>query len=124
MPDNKLKNFHFSMLEDFLPVGMAVFHRAKDGGPEKVLEGLFSSEHPLTKLRGEGLPSAKLIREKLDKINPGLGNPAFEVRVSTSNVTEDHDKLSSKSLVDILQRIDDRLTVLQSLLDDSLLLDS
>ena len=90
MADNKLKNLHFSILEDFLPLGMAVFHRAKDGGPEKVLEGLFSSDHPLKRLRGEGLSSAKKIREKLDKITPGLGNPALEVGVSTNNFTDDY----------------------------------
>ena len=106
------------MLENFLPVGMAVFHRAKDGGPEKVLEGLFSSDHPISDLRGEGLSSAKLLREKLDKINLGLGNPAFEVEVNTNNFTEDEDKLNSKYLIDILQRIDLRLTLLQSVLDD------
>ena len=118
MSDNKLKSFHFSMLENFLPVGVAVFHRVKNGGPEKVLEGLISSDHPITQLKGEGLPSAKLIREKLDKIIPGLGNPAFEVRVSTNNITEDNHNLNNESLIEILKRIDDRLTALESILDD------
>ena len=114
MSENNLKSLHFSMLENFLPVGIAVFQRAKDGGPEKVLEGLFSSDQPITQLRGEGLPSAKLIREKLDKVNPGLGNPAFEVQVSTSDFTKD--KSNSKSLNDILERINYRLNLLKSIL--------
>ena len=53
MSDKKLQNLHFSMLEDILPVGMAIFDRAKDGGVDKVLDGLFSSGHPIDKLRVE-----------------------------------------------------------------------
>ncbi len=118
MAENKFQSLHFTIVENFLPVGMAVFHRAKDGGPEKVLEGLFSFDHPFTQLRNEGLNSAKLAREKLDKIRPGLGNPAFDVKVSDNNFNEDNDNWNNKSLAKILQRIDDRLTSLQSVLDN------
>ncbi len=124
MSENKFQNLHFSMLEDFLPVGMAIFERAKDGGADKVLQGLFSSDHPIEKLRDEGLSAAKSLREKLDKISPGLGNPAFEVRVNPNNLGVDNDQLDNELLVDILQRIEDRLSVLESSLDDGMFVDS
>ncbi len=112
MPDKKLQSLHASVLEDLLPVGMAILERAKDGGPVKVFEGLLSSKNPIDKLRGEGLSSAQLVREKLDNFSPGLGNPAVEVQVNTDN-----DQLNDESLKDILRRIDERLSLLESLLD-------
>ncbi len=117
MSDKKLQNLHFSMLEDILPVGMAIFDRAKDGGADKVLEGLFSSDNPIDKLKVEGYASAKLVREKLDRINPGLGNPAFEVDANLNTEYVGNHYLNKGDLLEILKRIDNRLDLLQSLLD-------
>ncbi len=117
MPYKKLQSLHVSVLEDLLPVGMAILVRAKDGGPDKVFEGLLSSKNPIEKLRGEGLSSAKLVREKLDNISPGLGHPAFEVQVNTDNTHLENNQLNDESLKEILGRIDERLSLLKSFLD-------
>ncbi len=119
MPENKLQSLHLSMLEDFLPVGLAIYERAKEGGADKVLEGLIYSDHPIERLKGEGFSSAKLVREKLNKISPGLGNPVFEVTVKQNNQFTKEENLHNDSLLDTLQRIEDRLSLLKSCLDDT-----
>ncbi len=113
MSDKKLQGLHVSVLEDLLPVGMAILERIKDRGPEKVFEGLFSSHHPIDTLRAEGFSSAQLIREKLDNISPGLGNPVVDVQVNIDN----NQFKDEESLKEILQRIDSRLLLLESFLD-------
>ncbi len=122
MSENNWQSLHFFIVEDCLPVGMAIFDRAREGGAEKVLEGLFSLEKPVEQLRCEGLSSASSVREKLDKIRPGLGNPAFEVEVdlgvNPNNKVDDSYNINDESLVNILERIDDRLSLLQSALDN------
>ncbi len=116
--NSQVDNFHLSFMEDFLPVGMAILDRAKKGGASKVFEGL-SSDNPMAKLRGEGSASAKLIRQKLDEISPGLGNPAFEVEVSeTPPETNYYYSSDYDTLAPILRRIDDRLNLIKSHLDD------
>ncbi len=97
MAKNKLQSFHFSMLEDFLPVGIAILERAKDGGPDKVLKGLFSSDHTIEQLRDEGFSSARLVREQLDLIIPGLGNPALEVSANPNYPVADTENSENQS---------------------------
>ena len=116
--ENQLKSLHLSLLEDFLPVGMAVFNRFKKGGVEKTFKGLIDSDHRLEKLREEGFQSAKLVRDKLDGLSPGLGNPAFEVKATTSTRQENQQCNSKEdSLSDILKRVNERLELAQSYID-------
>ncbi len=116
MTDNKLRNFHLSVLEDFLPVGMAIFNRAKEGGADKVIDGFLSKDRPIDTFKVEGFSSARSLREKLDKISPGLGNPPFEVSV---NSEVENIQSNCALLVEILSRIDSRLSLMQTLLDDN-----
>ena len=74
-------------------------------------------ENPIDKLRGEGLSSAQLVREKLENISPGLGHPAVEVQVNKDNTHLENNQLKDQSLKHILRRIDERLSLLKSFLD-------
>ncbi len=125
MSRSQVESIHLSFLEDVLPVGMAIVERAKKGGARQVVEVFTGSEKPIELLRLEGASSALLIRQKLDKIRPGLGNPILEVEVSldppdrtTPNCADD------KTLVNILRRIDTRIDAIQNHLEKSIDLNS
>ena len=117
--DNPLDQLRLSLMQDVLPVGLAVLERARQGGPTKVAE-VFSgaSADPIADLREEGEPAARTVREQLDQVSPGLGNPVMPVSVSVEEPAAPADERSE--LIDALQRIEGRLEELsRRLLTDS-----
>ena len=106
--DNPLDQLRLSLMQDVLPVGLAVLDRARQGGPTKVAE-VFSgaSADPIADLREEGEPAARTVREQLDQVSPGLGNPVMPVSVSVEEPAAPADERSE--LIDALQRIEGRL---------------
>ena len=119
MADTQFDNLHLSFVENVLPVGMALLNRAQKGGARKVIEGFTSSDDPVGRLKGEGSFSAQLVRDKLDQISPGLGNPIIEVKVSVENEEiKNIDSLVDDDLLDILNRIDDKIDAVQGYLDN------
>ena len=106
--DNPLDQLRLSLMQDVLPVGLAVLERARQGGPTKVAE-VFSgaSADPIADLREEGEPAARTVREQLDQVSPGLGNPVMPVSVSVEEPVTSPDERSE--LINALQRIEGRL---------------
>ena len=106
--DNPLDQLRLSLMQDVLPVGLAVLERARQGGPTKVAE-VFSgaSADPIADLREEGEPAARTVREQLDQVSPGLGNPVMPVSVSVEEPVASPDERSE--LINALQRIEGRL---------------
>ena len=81
--DNPLDQLRLSLMQEVLPVGLAMIERARDGGPAKVAEAFTAgSQDPIADLRQEGEPAARTVREQLDQVSPGLGNPVMPVTVS------------------------------------------
>ncbi|MFN7678974.1 MAG: hypothetical protein ACK5QW_10345 [Cyanobacteriota bacterium] len=77
-----------TLMQDVLPVGLAVAERVRKGGPKEVLAAFDGSNaDPLGRLREEGEPAAKTVRENLDRLQPGLGNPVMKVEVRDVPVT-------------------------------------
>ena len=113
--DNPLDQLRLSLMQDVLPVGLAVLERARQGGPGKVVEAFTAgSEDPIADLRQEGEPVARDVREQLDAVSPGLGNPVMPVSVSVdepSMVEQDQDDLDD--LLPTLRRIEERLEELR-----------
>ena len=113
--DNPLDQLRLSLMQDVLPVGLAVLERARQGGPGKVVEAFTAgSEDPIADLRQEGEPVARGVREQLDAVSPGLGNPVMPVSVSVdepSMVEQDQDDLDD--LLPTLRRIEERLEELR-----------
>jgi hypothetical protein len=71
-----------TVMQDLLPVGLAVAERVRKGGPKEVLAAFDGgSADPLGRLREEGEPAARTVRENLDRLQPGLGNPVLKVEV-------------------------------------------
>ncbi len=113
MADDPLETIRLSLMQDVLPVGMAVVARARDGGAGKVAEAFSSSTDPLEALRKEGEPAARSVRERLDKLSPGLGNPVVSVKVAVHDeYSKDFEIADHEELMNFLMRIE---TVIEEL---------
>ena len=113
--ENPLDQLRLSLMQDVLPVGLAVLERARQGGPGKVVEVFTAgSEDPIAELRQEGEPVARDVREQLDAVSPGLGNPVMPVSVSVDEPkTVDERQDDSDDLMPTLRRIEERLEELR-----------
>ena len=111
MANEKFKNFHLSIMQSILPVGMGVVHNAKAGGLKKVID-VFNSKDPVSELQIDGEMSAKILRDKIDEWFPGLGNPVISVDVTDEEKTTDNPIDEDDPLIITLIRIDKKLTEL------------
>ena len=109
--DNPLDQLRLSLMQDVLPVGLAVLERARRGGPGKVAEVFTGgSDDPIADLRQEGEPVARGVREQLDAVSPGLGNPVMSVSVSVEDPAPVEETVSERdALMQALRRIEGRL---------------
>lgn len=112
-----------TLMQDVLPVGMAVVERARKGGPREVMAAFDgSSADPLGQLREEGEPGASQVRENLDRLSPGLGNPVMKVEVRDvpaeppASAAAAPDPGDERELAEALQRITQRLDALEQVL--------
>lgn len=82
MAADPLDALRLTLMQDVLPVGLAVAERARRGGPREILAAFDGgSVDPLGRLRAEGEPAASQLRDRLDRLQPGLGNPVLKVDV-------------------------------------------
>ena len=114
-PENPLDQLRLSLMQDVLPVGLAVLERARQGGPGKVVEVFTAgSEDPIAELRQEGEPVARDVREQLDAVSPGLGNPVMPVSVSVDEPASVEQRQDDpEDLLLTLRRIEERLDELR-----------
>jgi hypothetical protein len=102
-------------MQDVLPIGLAVLERARQGGPGKVAEAFTTgTDDPVETLRQEGEPAARSVRDQLDAVSPGLGNPVMPVAVSVEDPSDERD-----DLIETLLRIEQRLNALKGHLQDA-----
>jgi len=81
MPPDPLDSLRLAVMQDLLPLGLAVAERVRRGGVPAVVEGFTQAEDPIGQLRDEGEPAARQLRDNLDRLQPGLGNPVMKVQV-------------------------------------------
>lgn len=81
MATDPLESLRLTLMQEVLPVGLAVVERARRGGPREVAEAFTAPEDPLGRLRQEGDAAARELRDSLDRLQPGLGNPVMKVQV-------------------------------------------
>ncbi|MEY4298007.1 MAG: hypothetical protein RLZZ423_1186 [Cyanobacteriota bacterium] len=123
MATDPLEALRLSLMQDVLPVGMAVVERARRGGPREVVEAFTTADDPLARLRQEGEPAARELRENLDRLQPGLGNPVMKVQVREMDSPQSADvepaaaavdpRLERRALQEALLRIGERLALLE-----------
>ncbi|MFM7652193.1 MAG: hypothetical protein ACKO5M_04590 [Vulcanococcus sp.] len=124
MATDPLEALRLALMQDVLPVGMAVVERARRGGPREVVEAFTEASDPLGRLRQEGEPAARELRENLDRLQPGLGNPVMKVQVREMEVQPQPSEAGAgpvvadplverRALQEALLRISDRLDLLE-----------
>lgn len=117
-----------TLMQDVLPVGLAVVDRVRKGGAKEVLAAFDgSNSDPLGRLREEGEPAARSVRDNLDRVQPGLGNPVMKVEVR--DVPAEEPRSAPATIVDLpredapqelqeaLRRISQRLSLLERCLE-------
>nr|AUG32417.1 hypothetical protein PLO_422 [Paulinella longichromatophora] len=120
MTTHRLKKLHLSLLKDVLPIGIAIAKRTWSHGVKDVIQIFTKLESPVVQLREEGDEAARLIRQKLDSIQPGLGNPMTEVEIHENREATNPSNLSfkMKELEVILTQIDQDLNLLGEYLEN------
>ena len=115
-----LDELRLALMQDVLPMGLAFVDRVRSEGPARVVESLSQGDDLLADLRKEGEPAARVLRERLDQISPGLGNPVMSVQVEVEEPAEPQSSSSlsddPKELQEVLDRIETRLQRLDALI--------
>ncbi len=119
MPDTSLNSLHLLLMKDVLPIGMAIVKRVKVGGVGEVIDILNNLDDSVSQLRTEGDSAASDVRERLDSISLGLGNPVVNVKVSVEESQGTNQIFCDESkLLPILKRIEERLDLLTNYLNE------
>ena len=117
MAKDQLRDFHLFAMESALPFGMGMIKNAKTGGLKKIIE-VFKSKDPFTDFQVDGETSAKIVRDKIDQLIPGLGYPVVSVDVTVEENNPDYVSNDQNSLVTTLNRIDSQLDQFRRFLED------
>ena len=108
MADEIFDSFRLSLMQDVLPVGIALVERARKKGTSGLMEVFTESKEPFKELREEGEPFAKSLRDNLDTLSPGLGNPIMSVEVSVEvgviSMEINNDDFNPKSVKRVLDK--------------------
>ena len=120
MAADPLDKLRLTLMQDVLPVGVAMVERVRKGGIKDVVtafSGREAGSDPLSQLRNEGEPLASQLRDGLDRLSPGLGNPVMKVEVRVEQTPASTDPNDQAALVERLQAIDQRLSQLERILE-------
>ncbi len=120
MASDSFEKFHSSLMQDYLPVGMGLISRAREGGLKKMMEVFKSDEDPVKELGKEGELAASSLRDRLDQFMPGLGHPIMSVDIQVENTNEDMSDLDKDSLTSTLHQLDTHLQKLNIFLEEDL----
>ena len=112
MAKDQLRDFHLYAMESALPFGMGIIKNAKTGGFQKIMD-VIKSKDPFSEFQVDGETSAKTVRDKIDKLVPGLGYPVVSVDVTVEENYSDYANNDQDSLVSTLNRIDSQLDKLR-----------
>ena len=117
MAKDQFKDLHLFAMESVLPFGMGVINSVRTGGVQKIIN-VFKSKDPFSAFQVDGESSAKTIRDKIDQLIPGLGNPVVSVEVTVEENHTDYEINNRDSLVSTLNRIDTQLDQLSHYLNN------
>ena len=115
MAKDQIRDLHLFAMESALPFGMGIINNAKTGGFQKIIDVL-KSKDPYSEFQVDGKTSAKTVRDKIDKLIPGLGYPVVSVDVTVEENDTDYASNDQDSLVSTLNRIDSELDKLRNYL--------
>ncbi len=116
-----LDSLRLALMQEVLPMGLAFVDRVRTEGPAKAVESVARGDDPLGDLREQGEAAAREVRERLDQISPGLGNPVMSVQVQVDEPLQSEvavEQGDSLELQEVLARIDGRLQRLDALMHE------
>ena len=116
-----LDSLRLALMQEVLPMGLAFVDRVRTDGPAKAVESVASGDDSLGDLREQGEAAAREVRQRLDQISPGLGNPVMSVQVQVDEPLQPEvavDQGDSLELQEVLARIDGRLQRLDALMHE------
>ena len=112
MAKDQLRDLHSFAIESVLPLGMGIINNARTGGFEKIMK-VIKSKDPFSEFQVDGETSAKIVRDKIDQLIPGLGHPVVSVDVTVEENCSNDETNDRDSLVATLNRIDSQLDQLR-----------
>ena len=89
MANDPLQSLRLQMLNDVLPVGLGTVARLRSARTKDLLNDLLSGQDGVANLRQDGEDDARQLRDLLDQLAPGLGNPVVEVDVEVQSQSSD-----------------------------------
>ena len=117
MAKDQLRELHLFVMESALPFGMGIVNNARTGGFKKIMS-VFKSQDPFSEFQVDGATSAKIMRDQIDQLVPGLGHPVVSVDVTVQETYSDHEINDRDSLISTLNRIDSQLDQLSHYLNN------
>lgn len=89
MANGPLQSLRLQMLNDVLPVGLGAVARLRSARTEDLFNDLARGQDGVANLRQDGEDDARQLRNFLDQLAPGLGNPVVEVDVKVQSRSAD-----------------------------------
>ena len=89
MANDPLQSLRLQMLNDVLPVGLGAVSRLRSARAGELFNDLFKGQDGVANLRQDGEDDACQLRDLLDQLAPGLGNPVVEVDVEVQSRSAD-----------------------------------
>ena len=117
MAKDQLRDLHLFAMDSALPFGMGIINNARNGGLKKIMD-VIRSKDPFSEFQVDGETSAKAVRDNIDQLIPGLGNPVVSVDVTVEESYPDYKSNDQDSLVSTLNRIDSQLDQLRYYISD------
>ena len=117
MAKDQFKDLHLFAMESALPFGMGIINSARTGGFQKIMN-VCKSKDPFSAFQVDGESSAKTVRDKIDQLIPGLGNPVVAVEVTVEENYPDYEMNDRDSLISTLNRINTQLDQLSYYLNN------
>lgn len=109
MANDPLQSLRLQMLNDVLPVGLGAVARLRSARTKDLLNDLLSGQDGVANLRQDGEDDARQLRDLLDQLAPGLGNPVVEVDVEVQSQSSDP---SGQEEEEDIQELQERLVLM------------
>ena len=105
MANGPLQNLQLQMLNDVLPVGLGAVARLRSARTGDLLNDLLSGQDGVANLRQDGEDDARQLRDLLDQLAPGLGNPVVEVDVEVEESRSSQPSGQEEDLQELQERL-------------------
>jgi len=103
--NDPLQNLRLQMLNDVLPVGLGAVARLRSARAGELFNDLARGQDGVANLRQDGEEDARQLRDLLDQLSPGLGNPVVEVDVEVQQSRSDDPSGQGEDIQELQERL-------------------